>query len=457
MAWYLTPDPTPRPLAVRGRGVWIETADGRRILDGSSGAMTVSLGHAHPAIVRAMAEQAAELAFTYRFHFVNRPMEQLAERIAAHTTGDLRYSFFVSSGSEATEAALQLALLYWRLRGRPEKTQVVSRLPGYHGSTLGALSMSGNRRWRVPFEPLLHPFPAVPPPVCYRCPWGQPGRHACALQCADAVEEAILRRGPERVAAFIAEPVTGSSLGAVGSPPGYLERVREICDRYDVLLILDEVVTAFGRTGRWFAYQHGGALPDVLVFGKGVSSGYVPLAGIVVRERVWAAFRQAGEGFPYGHTFSCFPLGCAVGLAVIREIEEHGLVEEAERKGRWLRERLAELARRHPIIGEVRGQGLLVGLELVADPETRATFPPEWQVTERLVRCCFEEGLLVYTGRAQLGALYPDAVLLCPPLIISEAELEELCRRLEAGLTRLAGELDRLMADPSGRLPVREG
>lgn len=445
MDWHLTCSPRkPLPLAISATGVYIETADGNTFLDGSSGPMTVSLGHGNQAVLAAMQQQGEKIAFSYRFQFVNAPLLQLSEQIAGHSSGDLRYSFFVSSGSEATEAALELALIYWQSQGRPEKSQVVSRLPGYHGSTLGALSMSGNPRWRKPFEPLLHKFPEVPPPICYHCPWGQPGRHACQLQCADAVEEAIVNRGPESVAAFICEPVTGSTLGAVAAPDGYLERVREICDRHDVLLILDEVVTAFGRTGRWFGFQHGDAVPDIIAFGKGISSGYLPLAGILASEKVWGLLRDSGEGFQYGHTFSCFPMGCAVGLAVVGELEDRDLVQAAETKGNEIRRRLRELQQRHPMIGDIRGRGLLVGVELVRDAATRALFPAEWDVANRLVALCEEQGLLIYPARARMGDQVIDACLISPPLIIAPHEIDDLFLRLAAGMARLEAELAEL-------------
>lgn len=445
MEWHLTCTPNrPLPLAVRGKGVYIETADGKTYLDGSSGPMTVSLGHANPAILAAMQRQGEQIAFTYRFQFRNQPLLDLSEKIARHSSGDLQYSFFVSSGSEATESALELALIYWQMQGKPEKNQVVSRFPGYHGSTLGALSMSGNARWRKPFEPLLHKFPEVPPPLCYHCPWGQEGRQSCQLQCAAAVEEAILKRGPENVAAFIMEPVTGSTLGAVETPDGYLEQVRAICDKYDVLLILDEVVTGFGRTGQWFGFQHWAVQPDIIAFGKGISGGYLPLAGIVASEKVWSVLRDSGEGFQYGHTFSCFPMGCAVGLAVVNELEEKDLVAAAAHKGELMRARLRELQQRHPIIGDIRGKGMLVGVELVRDPATRALFPAEWDVANRLVASCEELGLLIYPARARLQEQFIDAILISPPLIIEPHEIDDLFTRLEAGLVRLEAELAQL-------------
>ncbi len=310
---------SPLPVAVRAEGCWIEDADGRRYLDACGGAMVMLLGHCHPRVVEALRAQAGELTFTYRFSFRNEPMLDLAERIAARAPGDLEWCFFNSSGSEANESALHLAVLYWELLGKAGKVEFLSRVTSYHGSTMGALSLSGSR-WRAPFELLLRKYAVVP-------------NSDTAEEGAAALEAAILSRGAEHVAAFVVEPVTGSSGAAVPLPGGYLEAVREVCDRHEVLLVADEVITAFGRTGRWFAVEHWNALPDVITFGKGLGGGIVPLSGMVASRRLREVVESAPGGFSYGHTFSGNPLGCAVGSAVIDVIEEDGLVEAAESRG----------------------------------------------------------------------------------------------------------------------------
>src|SRR3954469_15582783 len=357
------------PVAVRAAGCRIETADGRSYLDACGGAMVMLLGHCHPRVVEALARQSQQLNFTYRFSFRNEPMLELAERIAGHAPGDLEWSFFNSSGSEANESAMHLAVLYWELMGKPAKIEFLSRVTSYHGSTLGALSLSGSR-WRAPFESLLHKYAAVP-------------NAETAEQGAAELEAAILSRGADHVAAFTGEPVTGSSGAAVDLPHGYLQAVRDVCDRYDVLVVADEIITGFGRTGRWFGVEHHDAVPDVITFGKAIGGGVVPLSGLVASRSIREVVGSAPNGFSYGHTFSGYPLGCAVGCAVIDTIEEEGLVEAAAAKGNRLRAGLQELARRHPLVHEVRGRGLLQGIEL-RHPITGDRFSASERVSSRL-------------------------------------------------------------------------
>jgi adenosylmethionine-8-amino-7-oxononanoate aminotransferase len=416
---------TALPVAVRAEGCWIEDADGRRYLDACGGAMVMLLGHCHPRLVEALRAQAGELTFTYRFSFRNEPMLDLAERIAARAPGDLEWCFFNSSGSEANESAVHLAVLYWELLGKAGKVEFLSRVTSYHGSTMGALSLSGSR-WRAPFELLLRKYAVVP-------------NSDTAEEGAAALEAAILSRGAEHVAAFVVEPVTGSSGAAVPLPDGYLEAVREVCDRHEVLLVADEVITAFGRTGRWFAVEHDGALPDVITFGKGIGGGVVPLSGMVASRRLREVVESSPAGFSYGHTFSGNPLGCAVGSAVIDTIEEDGLVEAAEARGARLRERLEELRGRHPIIHSLRGRGLLQGIELRAPDGAR--FPAAAGVCGRVAAEAKAEGLMIYSCPTPVGTEQMDALMLAPPLVISDAEIDEIASRLDAALARVAPAL----------------
>jgi adenosylmethionine-8-amino-7-oxononanoate aminotransferase len=415
------------PIAVRASGCWIETADGRRYLDACGGAMVMLLGHSHPQVIEALERQAREIAFSYRFTFRNRPMLELAEKIAAIAPGDLEWSFFNSSGSEANESVIHLALLYWEMEGKPSKTGFLSRETSYHGSTLGALSLSGSR-WRAPFEALLHKYAAVP------------GAET-AQEGARLLEEAILARGADTLAAFVVEPITGSSGAAVELPPGYLEAVREVCDRHELLLVADEIVTAFGRTGRPFAVEHFGALPDVVTFGKGVGGGVVPLSGMVARRRVREAVERSPDGFSYGHTFSGYPLGCAVGCAVLDVIEREGLVAAAEEKGARLRRGLEQLAAEHPLVHELRGRGLLQGVELRGPGGAR--FPAETAVYNRLVAAARERGVLIYPCPTPVGDEHMDAVLLAPPLVIEEGEIALALEVLDESLSEVEADLGR--------------
>jgi adenosylmethionine-8-amino-7-oxononanoate aminotransferase len=426
------------PLVARGEGIYLFDVDGRRYLDASSGAVICNIGHGVREVVDALAEQAKRVAYVFRTQFTSEPAEQLALRLAQLAPGDLTGAFFTNSGSEATEAALRMSLQHWREIGRPEKTLVLSRHMSYHGLTLGALSLSGHPARRAGLEILLHDFPRVVPAYCYRCPLGlQPD--SCAVACADDWERAIVDAGPENVAAVFAEPVVGAAGGAVPAPPGYLRRLREICDEYEVLFVADEIMTGFGRTGAWFGCDHEGVVPDILVVGKGMSAGYVPVAGIVVREPISDAV-DAGSGKTiFGHTYSAFPAGAAACLAVLDYIEEHDLVTAARLRGGELRAGLEGLAARHPIIGDVRGKGLLLGLEVVANREHRTRFDPSLQVAQRLVDCALERGLILYpAGTPPAG----DAVLVTPPLTIEPAQVRELVALLDDALTDLEHDLE---------------
>jgi adenosylmethionine-8-amino-7-oxononanoate aminotransferase len=404
------------PIAVRASGCRIETEDGTSYLDACGGAMVMLLGHGHPRVVEALKRQADVLNFTYRFSFRNEPMLELAERVRRVAPGDLEWCFFNSSGSEANESAMHLAVLYWELQGKPAKLDFLSRVTSYHGSTLGALSLSGSR-WRAPFEPLLHKYAAVP-------------NSGTAEEGAAELEAAILSRGADHIAAFMVEPVTGSSGAAVELPPGYLQAVREVCDRYDVLLIADEIVTAFGRTGTWFAVEHDGAVPDVVTFGKGIGGGVLPLSGMVATRSIREVVGSSPSGFSYGHTFSGYPLGCAVGCAVIDTIEEEGLVAAAAAKGDRIRAELERMAAAHPMMAAIRGRGLLQGIEL-RHPQTGERFAEGDRVSGRVVRAARERGLMIYACPTPVLNRHMDAVMLAPPLIISDAEIDEMLETVD--------------------------
>jgi len=404
------------PIAVRAEGCWIEDAEGRRYLDACGGAMVMLLGHNHPTVIEALAAQSRELSFTYRFSFRNEPMLELAERIAAVAPGELEWCFFNSSGSEANESAMHLSVLYWELLGKPAKIEFLSRATSYHGSTLGALSLSGSR-WRAPFEPLLHKYAAVP-------------NSTTAEEGAAELEAAIMSRGADHVAAFMIEPMTGSSGAAVDLPEGYLAAVREVCDRHEVLLIADEIVTGFGRTGDWFAVQHHGATPDVISFGKAIGGGVIPLSGMIASRQIREVVGTSPNGFSYGHTFSGYPLGCAVGCAVLDVIEQEGLIEEARRKGARLRAGLEEIAGRHPSVHALRGRGLLQGMEL-QDPATGDRFEPSRKASYKLSGLARERDLMIYSCPTPVINRMMDAVLLAPPLIITDAELDIVLERLD--------------------------
>ena len=424
------------PTVARAQGSWVWDAAGRRYLDGSAGAVVVSLGHGHPEVLAALREQADLVTYAVRAQFTNEPAERLADRLAELAPGDLDAVYLVNSGSEAVEAAVRLALQHWSERGRPSKRRFISRHGSYHGTTLGALSLSGHPVRRRHVEPLLHPFPAVPQPSRYRCA-ASGACPPCDLSCADAFDAAIRAAGPDSVAAVIVEPVVGATGGAVVAPPGYHQRLREICDRHDVLLIADEVMTGVGRCGAFLAMERWDTVPDLVALGKGLGAGYVPVAGVLARRGVVDAI-AAGSGQVFtGHTHSANPLAAAVARTVVDITVRDGLPERARRLEPVLGGALGDLLESHPLLGDVRGLGLLWGLELVADREARRSFPRERQVTERFLAACAANGLLLYP--ASDGA--NDAVLVGPPLNATDEELGELVSRIDAALTALEGEL----------------
>jgi adenosylmethionine-8-amino-7-oxononanoate aminotransferase len=424
------------PSVARAEGSWVWDTEGRRYLDGSSGAVVVSLGHGHPDALRALREQAGQVTYAVRAQFTNEPAERLAARLADLAPGDLDQVLLVSSGSEAVETALRLALQHWSERGRPEKRWVISRRGSYHGSTLGALSLSGHPVRRRHVEPLLHGFPAVPQPSRYRCQ-ASGACPPCDLACVQAFEAAILAAGSENVAAVVVEPVVGATGGAIVPAPGYHQRLREICDRHEVLLIADEVLTGVGRCGRFLAVEHWETVPDLVALGKGLGAGYVPLAAVLARRPVIDAIAAGSGLLATGHTHSANPLAAAVGLAVLDATVREGLVERAGRLGPELGAELGDLLESHPVLGDVRGLGLLWGLELVADRAARRPFPRERGVTERFLAICQANGLLLYPASDGFN----DAVLVAPPLNMPEDDLRLLVVLVDRSLSELEAEL----------------
>jgi len=423
------------PRAARAEGVYIYDDAGRQYLDGSGGAMTVSIGHGVPEVLQAMASQASRICYTYRSHFTSEAAETLAAELTGLAPGDLNHAFFVNSGSEATELAMRAALQYWREQGQPGKTDILGRRISYHGMTMGALSMSGHSARRADYGTLLHTFAVAPPPYPYRFPLEgkDAGQHGAA-----AWERVLREHGPERVAAIIVEPVVGAAGGALTPEVGYLRALREICDRHDVLLIADEVITGMGRTGEWFGCQHDGIVPDMIATGKGMTSGYTPMGAVLFRDKLVDASRAGSKAAPFGHTFSNNPLSAAVCLAVVRYMKSHRVLDNVATQGRRLEAGLRALSARYPWMADVRGRGLLWGFEFVGDPATREPLPAARQANSRFVSHCFDAGLIVYGAGI---APYNNAALVAPPLTITETELQDLLDRLESGLRSFAREM----------------
>ncbi len=402
--------------------------------------MTVSLGHNNREIADAIKKQLDLLEFTYRSQFTNEPLEELCRAIAALAPGDLDYVSFANSGSEAAELALKMASSYWGACGRPTKQRIISRWSSYHGCTIGALSMSGNAARRREYSSYISDCPVLELPFCHRCPYEKEPDH-CNLFCADYLQKMINRFGADHVSALICEPVTGASGAGITPPDGYFPRIQEICRKNEILLIFDEVITGFGRTGTYFAAEHWDILPDIIVFGKGITGGYSPLSGIVVRQGIHEAMEEKGVKFTTGHTFSGNPLACACAMAAISYMKSHDIVKKAADKGLLLEKKLKAMKGCCPLVSDIRGKGLLWGVEFGKGGTGKTLFEPEEGVTEKVVKACFDRGLIVYPSSGYLDGVYGDSVLLSPPLIISEGEMDSLVELLEASINDMATNL----------------
>ena len=427
------------PVLVRGEGVYLYDNTGKRYLDGAAGASNVTLGHGRRRIAEAMAEQSETLAYCFSSHFTNQPALDLAERIGGLAPGDLNQVTFVSGGSEGIETAFKIARQYHLQQGNGQKHQVISRWRGYHGATLGALAATGNPGLRAPFAPWLPEFPHIAACYPYRCRFAGCGGE-CNLTCAHELERAILEAGPENVAAFIGEPVVLAGIAAGVPPPDYFPLIREICDRYGVLFIADEVITGFGRTGRYFAIEHWDTVPDMIVFGKGASSGYSPLGGVILRDKIRDSFEEAGEPFAHVFTYVNNPVAMRAGLEVLDIIEEEDILDHVVQMGEYFLAR-AEGLKRHPSVAEVRGLGLILGVELVRDRTTKAPFPAALKVHGRLSKILLDRGLSVGTGGGAADWVNGDDIRLYPPLTITREEIDEALGILDEGLEQIESEL----------------
>lgn len=419
------------PTAVRGSGCYLVDASGKSYLDGSGGAAVSCLGHSDPDIIAAVKAQVEALAFAHTGFFTSEPAEALANILIEHAPTPLDRVYFVSGGSEAIEAAMKLARQYFVERDQPERRKFIARQQSYHGNTLGALAAGGNVWRRQQFDPLLMDVSHIAP--CYEYALRDAGEteDAYGLRAANELEAEILRLGPDTVAAFIAEPVVGATMGAVPAVTGYFKRIREICDQYGVLLILDEVMCGMGRTGRLFACDEDAVVPDILTIAKGLGAGYQPIGAMLCTDKIYAAVEDGSGFFQHGHTYIGHPVATAAGLAVLTKLTSDGLVERASEQGAKLRSLLSERFGQHPHIGDVRGRGLFLGLEFVADRESKQTFDPEDNVASRFKAAAFDAGLICYPMAGTRDGHHGDHVMLAPPFIIEDNQLEELVDKLE--------------------------
>jgi adenosylmethionine-8-amino-7-oxononanoate aminotransferase len=426
------------PQAVRGEGCFIFTAEGRRYLDASGGAAVVNIGHGIEEISLAMAEQAAQLAYVHSSQFQTAVTDRLAQRILGLAPRGMRTGgrvYFTSGGSEATETALKLARQYWLERGEKKRWRVISRWQSYHGTTLGALAVSGNLRRREPFAPMLPEWGHIHPCFCYRCPLGLQ-YPSCNVDCADDLERLLKSEGSEDVAAFIFEPVVGATLGAVAPPEGYLQRIADICRRHGILTIADEVMSGMGRTGKPFSVDHWGFTPDMILVGKGIAGGYAPLGAVIVAPHVVESIVRGTRTFLHGFTYNAHPVAGAAGNAVLDYIERENLFARVEPVGQELRAALDPL-RKYSVVGDIRGRGLLFGIELVHEAKTREPFPPDAQIAQRIQEDALEAGVMTYPIQGCVDGTRGDHILLAPPFTITTNSIRMITAALDHAIADL--------------------
>ncbi len=425
------------PTAIRGEGSWIFSSDGQKYLDASGQAAVVNIGHGVKEIADAMAEQASQIAFAHTTQFHSVSAERLAARLLALAPRNFKNGrvYFTSGGSEATETAIKLARQFHLESGAPEKFRVVSRRQSYHGSTLGAMSVSGNVARRVPYQPLLQEWGHIAPCFCYHCPFNKTFPD-CKIACADDLESFLSARDAATVSAFIFEPVVGATLGAAAPPDGYAKRIAEICRNRGILLIADEIMTGMGRTGKPFAVQHWSIEPDLILVGKGVAGGYAPLGAVLISSRVADAFAKGSGAFQHGFTYQAHPVSTAAGNAVLDILEKQNLFERVAPAAQRLRESLVPLAA-HPHVGEIRGLGLLLGIEFVKDKSAREPFPKEENIAEKIRQAMLQKNVLTYPTQGCADGLRGDHILLAPPFVLASKESQLIAQALEFALDRV--------------------
>ncbi len=424
-----------RPFIDRAEGIYLWDVDGHRYLDGSSGAMVSNIGHSHPHVLACMSVQMQKATFAYRLHFQSEIVERFAKRLAKKAPVGLDKVFFVSGGSEAVETAIKLARQATLARGEPNRFKIISRTPSYHGSTLGAVAVTGTPPFADPFAPMMREMPKVRAPLHYLDGLDMDDP-ATGAHYVHQMEDKILAEGPESVLAVLVEPIGGASTGALVPPAGYMEGLRALCDKYGLLLIYDEVMTGGGRTGAYFAADHFDATPDMIISAKGLGGGYVPLGAVISRNDLVEDVLDHG-GFLHGFTNAAMPLAAAAGMGVLDVVEDEQLCARANRIGGMVYDRLCDLQSQYPFIGDVRGKGLLLAFELMADVTTKQVLPKELNAHAKLVNIAYDNGLIIYSRRTRNGA-EGDHFMVCPPLITSSAQVDELMGLLEKSLSQFA-------------------
>ena len=420
------------PVIERAEGIYCYDVEGRQYIDGMGGVAVVTIGHGVTEICEAALRQMKKVSFAHPFHWKNEPHMELTERIAAMAPAGMSHVFMCSGGSEATETALKMARQYHVERGVTSKYKVISRWNSFHGNTLGSLSMTGMPIRREPFIPMLASWPHIASQYCYRCPFGKE-YPSCNVLCAQDLEHTILKEGKDSIAAFIAEPIVGAAGGGLTAPPEYFRMIRDICDRYDILMIVDEVITGFGRTGKNFGIEHWDVVPDIICSGKGMSSGYSPLGAVIAHDKVYDVFAKSAKGFAHGYTFGGNPLSCAVGSAVLQYMEKHRLIDNV----RDLGPSFFSQARKQldlDFVGDIRGKGFLMGVEIVADRSTRRPFPASVSAARQIADIAFTRGLITSAHQGLVDGVVGDHINLAPPFTCTADNLTTILKILRESI-----------------------
>ena len=428
------------PQIVRGEGVYLFDAEGKRYIDGSGGAIVVNTGHGVQSIADAIAKQAGKVAYIHARSFTSEILENYAQALGEIIPLPDAKFYFLTSGSEAVEAAIKLARQIHLERGETTRHLTISRWMSYHGLSMGALAVTGKEKMRAAYQPMFQDMPHIPPPYCYRCPFGltHPG---CNLACANSLEDEIQKQGAENVSAFLAEPVSGATLGAVVPPEGYWTRIREICNQYGVLLIADEIMTGMGRTGKWFAVEHWSLTADILTIGKGAASGYFPLSIVAVKgEHVDIIARGSGD-FNHGGTYSHHAVGAAAGQATLEYLRANQLVERSATLGKFIQTKLNEQLGNLAYVGDIRGMGMMWGIEFAQDKDTKQPFEPAFHFSQRVADEAFERGLSLYPGSGCIDGLTGDHLMFAPPFTITESQIETSLETMQDSIAAVHNQM----------------
>lgn len=431
------------PQIEKGEGIYLVDTHGKRYIDGCSGSAVANIGHGNKEVAAYTKEHMERIAFTHLSRWTVDSIENCAAKIAEWAPGDLNHVYFVSGGSEATETAIKMARQYFVERdgNHSSKWKVISKWNSFHGNTMGSLSLTGITGRRKIYDPMLIPFPKIPQFYHYRNPWHCESLEATSIKAAEALESEILRHGADNICAFISEPIIGSAAPGVHPTATYFKRVKAICEKYDILLIIDEVMAGFGRTGKTFAIDHFGIVPDIIATAKGMSSGYTPLGATIASDKVFNTIMVEGSGhFIHGHTYAGNPLSCGIACKVMEILERENYVANAAQQGAYLMAKLQTLYD-CPIVGDVRGKGLMIGIEFVKDQATKEPFDTTVGLKNKIMEACLDEGLVIYPGGGSVDGVRGDHILIAPPISITQDEINVLYERLEKGIRKVAANL----------------